>query len=116
MKKFLVSVLANSIALLLIDYLSAAINFNDSIKTVIVLAFVITVLNATVKPLLQVLSLPATIVTLGLFRFVVNGVVILMAFNLTDGAAINGLWPAICVSIALSILTGFIEKLFGQEK
>ena len=112
MRKFLISILVNTLALLLIDYISPSINFTST-TAVIVLALVITVLNSTLNPALQLLSFPVSVVTLGLFRFVINGAVLLLAFNLTDGASINGLWPAILASIALSFLTSILEDLFG---
>ena len=112
MRKFLISILVNTLALLLIDYISPLINFTST-TAVIVLALVITVLNSTLNPALQLLSFPVSVVTLGLFRFVINGAVLLLAFNLTDGASINGLWPAILASIALSFLTSILEDLFG---
>lgn len=114
MKKLIASVLINFLALMLIDYLSESINFSST-TSILALAAVITVLNATLRPLLQVLSLPASIATLGLFRFVINGVVLLLAFNLTEGAAINGLWSAIWISVALSVLTSLLEGLFNSK-
>ena len=115
MKKLLFSVFANTVALTLIDSLSDSVSFSGGINTVIILAIVISLLNITIRPILQFLSLPISAVTLGLFHFVVNGAVIVMAFNMTDGATISGLGPAVIVSIALSLITGFIESIFKQK-
>ena len=115
MKKFFISVLANTIALMLIDYVSQAVSFNGNVRTVIVLSIIITILNSTVKPLLQFLSFPITVATLGLFRLIVNGAVLMLAFNLTDGATINGLLPAVVINIVLSMLSGFIEGVFSND-
>lgn len=112
MKKFLFSVFANTIALVLIDYLSKSVEFTGGINTVIILAIIVSFLNMTIKPILQFLSFPVSVITLGLFHFIVNGAVVFMAFNMTDGATISGLGPAVFVSIALSLMTGFIESTF----
>lgn len=116
MKKFLFSVFANTIALVLIDYLSKSVEFTGGINTVIILAIIVSFLNMTIKPILQFLSFPVSVITLGLFHFIVNGAVVFMAFNMTDGATISGLGPAVFVSIALSLMTGFIESTFGQKE
>ena len=115
MRKFFISVLANTIALVLIDHVTDAVSFSDGLSTVVALAIFITIFNITLKPFLQLVSFPISIITLGLFRFVVNGAVVKFAFDLIDDASIDGIWPAIFVSIALSILSGFIEGVFGEE-
>ena len=84
----------------------------DTFWTSIVLALVLAVLNAIVKPILVVLTLPITIVTLGLFHFVINALIILLADAFINGFFVEGFWPALFFSILLSVITSlmFNEK------
>ena len=95
MRTFLISILVTAASLMIIDLFSDSINFSGGSKTVLFLAFVISVLNSTVRPVFQVLAIPITILTLGLFYFVVNGFVLLIAFSFTKGAKIKNLTSAI---------------------
>ncbi|MEQ1554842.1 MAG: phage holin family protein, partial [Ferruginibacter sp.] len=67
----------------------------DSIITAIIFAIVLSLLDTIVKPILVILTLPVTIVTLGLFLFAINAIVILLAANLIDGIKIDGFWWAV---------------------
>ena len=114
MKSFIISVIATFLSLIVIDYFSKSVRFNGY-SSVAVLALVITVLDRTVRPVLQFFSIPITIVTLGLFYFVVNGFVLYLAFTLTDGAKIKGLPTAIWMSIVLSILQSLITSIIKEQ-
>lgn len=110
MKSFIISVIATFLSLVVIDYFSKSVKFKGY-DSVAVLSLVITLLDKTVRPVLQFLSIPITIVTLGLFYFVVNGFVLYLAFKLTDGAKIKGLFTSIWMSIVLSILQSVITSI-----
>jgi putative membrane protein len=66
----------------------------DSMVTALIFAFVLSLLDVIVKPILVVLTLPVTVVTLGLFLFAINAIVILLAAKLIDGIKIDGFWWA----------------------
>lgn len=82
----------------------------------IIVAVVISLLNLFVKPLLIFFTLPATIVTLGLFLFVINAFIILMADSLVDGFEVSGFLAALFFSILLSIFRSFLFSLLEEEK
>lgn len=82
----------------------------------IIVAVVIAILNMIVRPLLIFFTLPATIVTFGLFIFVINAIIILMADKLIDGFAVSGFWSALLFSILLSIFRSFLFSLLKDEK
>jgi putative membrane protein len=67
-------------------------------------------LDAIVKPILVLLTLPVTVVTLGLFLFAINAIVILLASRLISGIRIDGFWWAMLFSIILSIFDTAIQK------
>jgi putative membrane protein len=82
----------------------------------IIVAIVIAILNMIVRPLLIFFTLPATIVTFGLFIFVINAVIILLADKLVDGFAVSGFWIALLFSILLSIFRSFLFSLLKDDK
>jgi putative membrane protein len=82
----------------------------------IVVAIVIALLNMFVRPLLVFFTLPATLVTFGLFLFVINAVIILLADKLVDGFAVTGFFAAFFFSILLSIFRSALFSLLQDEK
>lgn len=81
----------------------------------ITVAIVISLLNMFVKPLLIFLTLPATIVTFGLFLFVINAIIILLADKLVDGFAVSGFFSALFFSILLSIFRSFLFSFLKED-
>lgn len=79
-------------------------------------ALVLGVLNAFLKPILVLLTLPATILTLGLFLLVINAVVILVGDYFVDGFVVNGFWSAFIFSILLSLSQSVMNGIFISEK
>ncbi|WP_264560338.1 phage holin family protein [Flavobacterium sp. N2270] len=79
-------------------------------------ALVLGILNAFLKPILVLLTLPATILTLGLFLLVINAVVILVGDYFVDGFIVNGFWNAFIFSILLSISQSVMNGIFISEK
>jgi putative membrane protein len=88
----------------------------DSITTALIFAVVLSLLDFIVKPILVVLTLPVTIVTLGLFLFAINAIVILLAARLIDGIKIDGFWWAMLFSIILSIFDTAVQKSMDKSK
>lgn len=87
-----------------------------SYTTAVIVAAVIALLNLFVKPLLIFFTLPATIVTLGLFLFVINAVIIIFASKLVHGFAVDGFFTALIFSILLSIFRSFLFSLLKEDK
>lgn len=82
----------------------------DSFWTAIVLAVVLAILNILVKPILIILTLPITILTFGLFLFVINAGIILLAGKFVNGFHVDGFGWALLFSLLLSILTSMLYK------
>jgi putative membrane protein len=72
--------------------------------------------DAILKPILHILSLPITIVTLGIFALVVNGLLVLLVAAIVPGFTVDSLWAAILFSIVLSIISFFYQRLFGKKE
>jgi putative membrane protein len=88
----------------------------DGYGTALIVALVIAILNMFVRPLLIFFTLPATIVTLGLFLFVINAAIILLADNLVSGFAVSGFFVALIFSILLSVFRSALFSLLKEDK
>lgn len=82
----------------------------------IIVAIVIAILNMIVRPLLIFFTLPATLITFGLFIFVINAVIILLADKLIDGFAVSGFFAALFFSILLSFFRSILFSLLQEGK
>jgi len=86
----------------------------QSFVTALVLAIVLGMLNLIVKPILIILTLPITLFTFGLFLFVINALIILLAAKFVNGFRVDGFWWALLFSLLLSVLTSFFYKKSTQ--
>jgi putative membrane protein len=84
----------------------------DSYWTALVFALVLAIVNLIVRPLLVILTIPLTIITLGLFLFVINALMVLLASKVVDGITIDGFWWALLFGLLLSI----VSSLFLSSK
>ncbi|HUR12790.1 MAG TPA: phage holin family protein [Flavitalea sp.] len=108
-------IIITSIVAFALSYLLSGIHM-DSFWAAIILAIVLAILNFFVKPLIILFTLPLTIVTLGLFLFVINALIILLADSLIDGFRVDGFWWALLFSLLLSIVTSWLYKKDKNEK
>jgi putative membrane protein len=88
----------------------------DTFWTAIVFAVVLAILNIFIKPLIILLTLPVTILTLGLFLFVVNALVVLLASKFVDGISIANFWWALLFSLILSVVTSILERELDRDR
>ncbi len=108
--QLLVSLLLNAVALLITAYLVPGIQV-DNFTTAILAAIVLGVANAVIKPILSLIAFPLTIITFGLFAFVINAVMLLLTDYFVPGLHVNGLIPALLGSIVLSIASTILNSL-----
>ena len=85
-------------------------------KVAIIFALVLAFLNAIVKPIIILFTLPITIITLGIFLFVINALIILLAARIMDGFKVDGFWWALIFSIILSVFSGAVQKLMDNKR
>ena len=109
--KFIIRIIITGAVAMVLAKIIPGITIDD-FWTSIILAFVLAILNALVKPLLILFTLPITIVTLGLFLFVINALIILLAGKFVDGFEVAGFWSALIFGLLLS----FITSLMFREK
>ena len=112
---FLLRLLISGIIAYVLSKILSGVHIAD-LGTAIIFALVLACLNAVIKPILVFLTFPITIVTLGLFLFVINALIILLAAKLMDGIRIDGFWWALLFSIILSIFSSAMNTAFADKK
>lgn len=116
MQKWFIKVLVCSVNVFILAYILPGIAIVDFF-TAIVVAVVLSLLDAIVKPLLILLTLPATILTLGLFLFVINASIILLDAYFVHGFEVESFWHALLFGALLSFFNSVVHKrAFPEEK
>ncbi|MDB5850081.1 MAG: hypothetical protein JWP29_3833 [Rhodoferax sp.] len=112
--KLILKWLLSAVALLLVAHLYSGVVVS-SFTSALIAALVIGLLNTIVRPVLVVLTLPATIITLGLFLFVINALMFWSASGLLAGFHVNGFAAALIGSLIYSLLGVVIEMALGKR-
>jgi putative membrane protein len=112
--KLILKFLLSAVAVLILEYILKPHITVDSITTALILAVVLSLLYGLLKPILVILTLPITIITLGLFLLVINALIIMIASKLISGFHVDGFWWAMLFSILLSITQSFLYKLIEK--
>ena len=112
--KFLVNLVLNALAIMLTAYFLPGIHV-DGFVSALLLAAVLAVLNVTVKPVMVILTIPVSVLTLGLFLIVINAGVILLADYFIPGTNIDGFWWAILFGFIVSIFNSIFFSLAGTK-
>ena len=108
---FFIRVVANAVALLLIGYLLPQVVAVDGVMSALAAAFVLGLVNAVVRPLFVLLTLPITVVTLGVFLLVINGLLLWLVTVLVPGFHVNGFLGAVVGSILLSVVSWILTRV-----
>ena len=112
---FVIRILVTAFIVLLLANFLGGVSV-DGFGTSIIVAIVLGLLNLIVKPLMVLFTLPVTLLTLGLFLFVINAVIILLCSELVGGFQVASFWTALLFSILLSILQSVMSGLLGESK
>ena len=114
--KLLLVWIINALALLALPYIFTSIQV-DSFYTALIVALLLGLINTLVRPVLFVLTLPITILTLGLFIFVLNGLLLWFVASFVEGFAIAGFWSAVFGAIVYSLISWAASTLLlGGKK
>lgn len=109
--RFILNIIITAIVVYVLSKLLAPHVSIKSMTTAIIFALVLSILNFIVKPLIILLTLPLTIITLGFFLLVINVVIIMLADKFVSGIRIDGFLWAFIFSLLLSIITTVLNKL-----
>lgn len=110
MNGFLVTLISNAVAIMVMPYLFSGFQVAN-LGSALAAALVLGLVNAFIKPVMLLLSLPITLLTFGLFAFVINGAVLKITANFVDGFQVNNWGTAIIGAIVLSLISNIIQKI-----
>lgn len=108
---FLIRILISAVAVYVAARFVPGIYISGGLGTALVVAIVLGLLNAFLKPILVLLTIPITIVTLGLFYLVINVAMVYLTANLVNGFAVSGFFAALIFSFVVSIITGLVDTV-----
>ncbi|HLS09327.1 phage holin family protein [Lentibacillus sp.] len=112
--RWIISVFLNAVALVVVAELFSSFHL-DGFGTALLASVILGILNAIVKPVLVVLTLPITLLTLGLFLFVINAITLMITQAIMDDSfVIEGFGTAIIAAVILSILNLLLNKLVRE--
>ena len=112
--KLLLTWIINAAALFLVPYVLHSVeveSFSAALFAALLLGFV----NALIRPLIVLLTLPVTVITLGLFVFIINGILFLLVSNLVPGFQVASLWAAIGGAILYSIISWALSTIIFKK-
>ena len=108
---FIVRLLIHMAAIFIISYLFPSLIRVDSVGIALLAALILGLANAILRPILIFLTLPITIITLGLFLFVINGIMLWLVSAIVKGFYVNGFWGAVFGSILISLVSWALSRL-----
>ncbi|HEY6839341.1 MAG TPA: phage holin family protein [Geobacteraceae bacterium] len=114
MKDLFIKWIVNSTALLVVAHVVSGVTL-DNWRVVFVAALVLGLLNAFLRPVLILLTLPVTVLTLGLFTLVINAFLFYLAAHLVRGFHVAGFWPAFVAALVFSMVSFFLNLFLSSE-
>ncbi len=111
---FLIRVLANALAILAAAYVLPGIEVSGGMA-LLAAGLVLALINAVVRPILLLLTLPITLVTLGLFLFVLNAFCLWLTSELVKGFEVHGFWPAVFGALVVSVVSWLVNAFLSDR-
>jgi putative membrane protein len=110
-RKFVLRVLVNAVAIYFVaNYLSGSLSVTG-LGSALAAALILGIANAIIRPILLFFTLPINLLTIGLFTFVINGLMLQLTDLFVSGMSVSGFWGAVWASILISIVSLFINSL-----
>ena len=113
--RLLITWLINALALLALPYLFTSIHV-DTFVSALIAALVLGLINTLIRPLLVLLTLPVTLLTLGLFIFVINGLLFWFVGSFIKGFSVDGFWAGVFGAIVYSIISWILSSILMPSK
>lgn len=112
MVAFLVRWLITALAVVVSSALLSGISYGDSLTVLLGASLLLGIINALIRPVLLILSLPFILVTMGIFIFVINALLLLLVSKMIPGFQVDGFWSAFFGSIIISIVSWAFSAFF----
>ena len=113
--KLLLSWVLHAVALMGVAYLLPGVVV-EGFWAALWAALILGLVNTIVKPVLLILTLPLTVLTLGLFYFILNGLMFYWVGSILEGFQVNGFWWAVLAALLYSLFATFLSSILFQEK
>ncbi len=113
--RILLTWLINALALLALKYIMPSITV-DTFMTALIVAVVLGLINTLIRPLFIILTLPVTILTLGLFIFVINGLLFWAVGSFVPGFHVDGFWSGVFGAIIYSVISWALSAVLLSKK
>ena len=104
----------NAVAFLIVSSVYSGIQVNDFWAAVIA-AFILGLINALLRPVLLILTLPVNVLTFGFFTLIINGLLLLLTASLYSGLQLRGFWAAVWAAFLMSIVNAILSSLLTKE-
>lgn len=115
--RFLVRWLVSSLGLwIAAGFLSSHISYNGNLKVIIWAGFTLAIINAIIRPIIVIFSLPAILVTLGLFMVVINGFMVFLVSKLYTSLQINNFWAAILAGMIIGLVNYLVTAILENRE
>ena len=111
--KIIIHLLVSTLAILIATFLVPGATV--TLLSAVILAVVLGIINIFIKPVVKLITLPLTILTLGIFSLVINALFILLAAHIVPGFSVAGFWTAFWFAIVLSLINAFFNFLQSKE-
>lgn len=104
--EIIIKLLVSAVAVMLTAWILPGVKV-ENFWTALLVAIILALLNAFVKPIMVIFTIPVTVITFGLFLFVINALIIMLASYIVEGFKVAGFWWALFFSLILSLLQYF---------
>lgn len=98
------------------SFLSSSISYDSRFRVIIIAGLILAIINTILKPILVVLSLPAILLTLGLFMIVINGLTVLIASWLYEPLHVTNFWAAIFAGMVIGLVNYLVTTILEDVK
>ncbi len=113
--KILLNLLLSGVAVLIATYLIPGVNV-DSFWIAVLVSVVFGLVNAVIRPVVVLLTLPVNILTLGLFSFVIIAMMVTLTARIVPGFTVDGFFPAVLFGLVESVVSGILFKVMPEAK
>lgn len=115
--RFLIRWLVSSLGLwIAAGLLGNSVNYNDNLLVVIIAGLVLAIINVVIKPFIIILSLPAILLTLGLFMIVVNGLMVYLVSKLYTPLHVTNFWAAILAGVVIGLVNYLVTTILSSKE
>ncbi|HKX73984.1 MAG TPA: phage holin family protein [Acidimicrobiia bacterium] len=113
--RLIIRILVNAAALWVAAQIVDGIDLSGNIWAILLVALIFGVVNAIIKPIVKLFSLPMLILTLGLFALVINAAMLALTAALTDNLSVDGFIPAVLGALVISVVSAVLSWLIPDD-